>query len=111
MIRKRFIKSNPVILGCYTVAPNSSQKQPIKFLENGVTDVVIKIGEIVITDEGVTTEFNNDEGKLTIHRNDFAIESGHHEIEVYVIDQAHPSPGQLIIDPLGEHDSKVVLIC
>lgn len=109
MITKRFVKSNPVILGCFTVAPDSRKKEPIKFLSNGASKVDIVIDGVVITDNGVTTDFANDDGVLTIHRNDFEIAPGDYEIEIWVIDTEHPAPGQLISEPDGERDSRVIL--
>ena len=109
MKRELFIKGNPIILGFYLLDEETQEHHPVKFRTNGATKVNIYIGEQCITDNGVTTEFSNDDGKLTIHRNDFDITPGVYECIIRVEDLQHPSPGQVIAHPALGHLRKVIL--
>lgn len=103
-----FIKGSNVIIRPLLINHDKSIAEPIPFITNGVTAVVIKIGDTVITDQGVTVDFNNDEGDLTIKRNDFAIAPGDHVVEIWLIDSKHPAPGQLISHPSKGNEQKVI---
>ena len=103
-----FIKGSNVIIRPLLVNPDTNKAEAIPFATNGVTAVVIKIGELVITDAEVTIDFDNDEGDLIIHRNDFVIAAGDYEVEIWIIDRKHPSPGQLVSHPSKGNEQKVI---
>lgn len=109
MITELFIKGSNVIIRPLLVNQSTNKSEAIPFKTNGVTAVVIKIDDLVITENGVTVDFDNDEGDLIIHRNDFAVAAGDHTVEIWVIDKKHPAPGQLISHPSKGNAQKVVL--
>jgi len=103
-----FIQGNPVVLGVLNWDFELKEYKPFQFKTLGAKQVDIFIGDRNITNEQTTVDFDNDDGRLTIHRNDLVLEPSQYAIVVRIIDDAHPAPGQAVINPWGSSDIKVI---
>ncbi len=108
MERQLFIDNNTIILHAQLYDHVARKYSSLKFQSYNTTAVQILINDVDIVQQGVLVDFNNDEGRLTVRRNGYAIAPGEYEVTVNVINEQWPTPGQSIIHPSMPYEMRQI---